>query len=472
MIKMNKRTLLAFILALIASSSFAVTKKSYFNYNRPVVSDYLWGILSSQAANTASVKKYFDKAYSETGSDHIRINLALELIRSDEPVEGYNILNDLFDKGFDLGRSGIYLYLYEFKKGNKKRAETVLDSVLAGMLKDKEIITAAAVLNQKINDRLNLFSDTNEFKSMINSALENKYGRAYDLYFSMIKMQICSRADGNTEKISEIIASLEKDQPELPYLIYRYAFDEYIFNKKFDKAAEMLEKMTRITYGEPEYFADIAELYSEKGDFTKARNTLLDGIKEYPESSLLLQLAELYVKSGDVLKAKIVYNGLKKRFPEGTYLYQIMATVFSRYKMEAECLEAYKEGILKDPENAELLNNYSYQLAQNSLDLDKAAEYIEKALKNRPGSVTFLDTKAWIYYKSGKIEEAEKIMDGIFENADVLNDPSSEELLEHLKVIKKALNKAGEIDNIQINKTAIMISDIILKSSLILKAAL
>jgi len=466
---MKSRLLFILLFALFIIEAGAFTKKNYYNYKREAVSNFIWGLFSEQLSNSDGVKKYYEKAYKDSKSDFIRHELALELIRTDKSEEGYKILNELYDKGFKLGRTGIYLYLEESKKENKTKSGDILDRIIAEMYEGNEIITAAMVVNQKMTDNMYYFTSSEQFEEYFKKILDNKFTKTYKWYFSTVAMQFYSKTTGSAAKITETMNSLEAEYPELPYIIYRFAFDEYIYLKDFEQAEQILLKMKRHTYGEAKFYSDEAELFASKGDFIKARNILLDGMKEFPESSLNLQLASLYIAQNDLIKAEIIYDKLIKKYPEGTYIHQVIANEYTQNGKIEKALNTYERVLKKYPDDPELLNNYSYQLAQSSKDLEKALEYVEKALLERADSITFLDTKAWVLFKMGRAAEAEKIMDKLFLDKNSFYHSSSEELYEHLKAIKTALNKTDDIKNISINKTAILLSEIFSKSNIILQ---
>lgn len=64
--------------------------------------------------------------------------------------------------------------------------------------------------------------------------------------------------------------------------------------------------------------------------------------------------------------------------------------------------------IESDPDNYMVLNNYSYYLAERGDKLEEAKRWSKKAIDNNPDNATFLDTYAWVLYKLGAFEEAEK----------------------------------------------------------------
>ena len=64
----------------------------------------------------------------------------------------------------------------------------------------------------------------------------------------------------------------------------------------------------------------------------------------------------------------------------------------------------------------------------------------ERVMETDGDNPTYIDTYAWVLYKSGKYREALKEMQRIFDNQHE-RDP---ELLEHMGYIKKALGKCDE----------------------------
>ncbi len=72
---------------------------------------------------------------------------------------------------------------------------------------------------------------------------------------------------------------------------------------------------------------------------------------------------------------------------------------------------AYDEVLVYNPNNAIVLNNYSYYLALRKENLEKAEKMSATLIKNHPENPTFLDTYAWVLFVSKKYKEARKIME-------------------------------------------------------------
>jgi tetratricopeptide (TPR) repeat protein len=73
--------------------------------------------------------------------------------------------------------------------------------------------------------------------------------------------------------------------------------------------------------------------------------------------------------------------------------------------------KAFDDALAFNPNNAIVLNNYSYYLALRKASLDKAEKMAALLIKNNPDNPTFLDTYAWVLYTRQKYREARKIME-------------------------------------------------------------
>ncbi|MCF7809703.1 tetratricopeptide repeat protein [bacterium] len=96
---------------------------------------------------------------------------------------------------------------------------------------------------------------------------------------------------------------------------------------------------------------------------------------------------------------------------------------------------AYEKALSIDPENATVLNNYAYMLSEQNHRIEDALKMVNKALELEPNSASYIDTRAWLYYRIGRYEEALSEI-----KIAMKMTPDSAELYEHLGYIYKALN--------------------------------
>ena len=469
MANMKKYLYILLLISLTAGSVYGFSKKKYSNYNRLAVNLFLNGMFYDFYMDTQSSIANYESAYRITKSDDINLAITLKHLSSGEKQIGLDILKELFEKGFDIGRYGIYLYLDAAENEDKARSAMILDSLINMSSRRGEEQIASRLIKQKLDDKKFDFADNDQFKEFITSAKEQKLSRSYSLYFNSLEMQFDSRTSSDAGYIVNNVTELENEYGMLPYTYYKLAYDELISLKDYESAAQILEKMSRITYGDIQYFSDNAGYSIDKEEYTKAINILLDGISEYPLSSLRFDLAGVYLDLKEYDKADIIYSKILEEVPPSGTIYGLIANEYQKRGDLSRTSEFYEKALDIFPEDPQMLNNYSYMLAEKSIDLDKALQMVEKALISEPGSITYLDTKAWVLYRMGKYEEAEKIMDDIFSDEDSYYHEASSELFGHYKEIKKALNKAGELDSITINDTVKIVSEIMNRSEYILR---
>jgi len=66
-----------------------------------------------------------------------------------------------------------------------------------------------------------------------------------------------------------------------------------------------------------------------------------------------------------------------------------------------------------------LKNNLAYMYAESGIKLDRAERLIREAMTVRPGEVSFQDTFAWVFYKQGRIQEAARVFELVFQQSEV-----------------------------------------------------
>jgi tetratricopeptide (TPR) repeat protein len=85
------------------------------------------------------------------------------------------------------------------------------------------------------------------------------------------------------------------------------------------------------------------------------------------------------------------------------------------------------------PAHVEALNYLGYTWAENNVHLDKALEFINKAIALKPDNGFILDSLGWVYFRMGELEKAKTAL----ERAIVL-EPEDPYILEHMGDIYQA----------------------------------
>lgn len=89
--------------------------------------------------------------------------------------------------------------------------------------------------------------------------------------------------------------------------------------------------------------------------------------------------------------------------------------------------ETLRRILAKEPQNATALNNLGYFLAERNDRLQEALEMTQRAVRVEPTNPSFLDSLGWVYFKLGKLPEAERYLGDA-----ARRNPASATIQEHL----------------------------------------
>jgi tetratricopeptide (TPR) repeat protein len=90
-----------------------------------------------------------------------------------------------------------------------------------------------------------------------------------------------------------------------------------------------------------------------------------------------------------------------------TQFFSTLGDIYHQLKNHDKSDEYYDKALLLSPNDAYVLNNYSYYLSLRETNLEKAKQMALRANEIDPESPSFMDTYGWVLYKLGEYEEAE-----------------------------------------------------------------
>ena len=136
---------------------------------------------------------------------------------------------------------------------------------------------------------------------------------------------------------------------------------------------------------------------------------LEEAVKNHGSEPLAyISLAEIYSDSDRGAQAVRVLQDAQAKFPTVNAIAFELGTVFDKQKKFAEAESAFKQVLVRDPENATALNYLGYMLAERGERLDESVDYLKKALQIEPENGSFLDSLGWAYFKADKLDLAEE----------------------------------------------------------------
>lgn len=186
-------------------------------------------------------------------------------------------------------------------------------------------------------------------------------------------------------------------------MLGRIAADE----KNYSEAESFFDKIIKEEPKNKYAWLYLSILYNQQGQTQKALKTLQDAISMLPEDpdllgyygSLLMQQKKYQEALAPLEKAYQLDNRNLNNIVS-------LGALYEELQMWAEEDSLYLHALEIFPDEAILLNNYSYSLSVRGIRLDEALELALKALSQEPENGAYLDTVGWIYFKMGNYEKA------------------------------------------------------------------
>ncbi len=196
-------------------------------------------------------------------------------------------------------------------------------------------------------------------------------------------------------------------------------------------------ELTRKTPGDDQAWEFLAILYLQSGELDSSAALLQEALVALPYHPRLLSLY------GGVLQQQGRYQAalspLEKAYrldPDDLSTISTLGLVYDALKMYSQLDSLYESALRKFPDNALLLNNYSYSLGVRGVQLERALEMARRALAREPGSAAYHDTVGWIFFQMGDYQKAR---DYILKSLEI--QPDNPEVVEHMGDI---FEKLGE----------------------------
>ena len=286
-----------------------------------------------------------------------------------------------------------------------------------------------------------------------------RFADAEDVYLSILEHEEANdeaterliRLYLHQKKIDEALVELERlraireDDERLDLTIGRILLDQ----KRYEEAAGHFSRVLSENSNAPDAVRTMLALtYYESGKFLQARQALA-GIQ--PESDvfedsilmririlqeeedlgaaekLLLEmiageetrrkefyfvLASLYRKQDRPEEGRAVFSQAEKAFPDNAKVVFEHALFLDRLGEMDEAIVLMEKVLLLDPDEPYALNYVGYTWADREMNLEKALEYVSRAVSLKPEDGYVQDSLGWVYFKMGDfsraVEELEK----------------------------------------------------------------
>ncbi|MGE3260182.1 MAG: tetratricopeptide repeat protein [Bacteriovoracia bacterium] len=152
-------------------------------------------------------------------------------------------------------------------------------------------------------------------------------------------------------------------------------------NKQYDQAVDFMQNAIKKRPDLVAFYPALAAVYEDQLKLTEARFALERGERLFPnDEAILYYLGFLYDRLGDKDKGVATMERL----------------------------------LGQNPNNPNALNFVGYTLLEQNKDLNRAEDYLSRAVALKPGDAFVLDSYGWLLYRQGKSQAAMKQLEKAF----------------------------------------------------------
>ena len=180
--------------------------------------------------------------------------------------------------------------------------------------------------------------------------------------------------------------------------------------------------------------------YGQLKDYENSKKYLLRAAKLAPNNANINQSLAFTLTQLKEYEEALRYLNLAKNInPNSAQIYGMMGMIYDDLGEWDKCNAAYERALAIDSTDILIMNNYAYSLSKQNKNLERALSLVNKALEGAPGNASYLDTKGWILFKMGKIDEAKKLIEEALKK-----EEASAEVNEHMGEIYLKLGNKKE----------------------------
>ena len=224
--------------------------------------------------------------------------------------------------------------------------------------------------------------------------------------------------------------------------------DLYYLDEQNEKALPAYLRALELNKDVFQVWQQVMVIYNTNRDWTNLLKVCNDALELFPnQATLYLFKGNAEQQNKELEKAVKSFNRGEKMSADNDKLRsQFLANlgdVYHQLNKYTESDSAYDRALKADPDNAYVLNNYSYYLSMRKINLEKAKQMSAYSNKLEPDNNSFLDTYAWILFQMNDFSGAKEWQ----EKAIKAGGDKSGTILEHYGDILFMLGKTEEALN-------------------------
>lgn len=381
-----------------------------------------------------------DKLIEKNGNDEAILMQQQQLYLKMNDVDGaVKIVQKLISGNPQEGK--YYTILADIYENNKHadKAEEVFIKMEKQFPDDPNVqISLAEHYKKKKNEA--------KYKEYVEKAITNKSLDA-ETQLNLLVAYIQEEGEESAKKaeairLAEMIVAQHTDNAQV---LAVYGDILGLSNEKY-KAVEQYKRSLAVDPGQYKVWQNLLFGYADRKDADSLILYSEKALKLFPNQAMLHYLNGVgHLNKKEFNTAVKSINRAIDMQPEENRqmladMYSTLGDVYQSIKEYTLSDSSFERALRLDPDNASVLNNYSYYLAVRGVRLDDAEKMSKRSLEIRKNEPTFMDTYGWILYKMKKYEKAKDLIQ-MAVDANPANADAT--LLEHLGDV---LYKLDDID--------------------------
>lgn len=299
------------------------------------------------------------------------------------------------------------------KTANDSLAEVYYNKILAEDPDSKSALYGRMELDRTNGKMESFFDSFNKYLALDDITNDRKLNYIQDLLKSPLFFN--DNTDEFAESLNKFYNKYQRDTA-VGYLAAQ--FDMYA--KKEKEAYDILNNLNEIYPSDKGVATNVIAInytlknWAELKAFTQ-KHLKANDIEGFTEDLLKAQgTAEYFMKDyGGAIETSKKLLEYAQKINDTELIadtYATLGDMSHEAGKKKDCYKYYKKALSINPEHCPVLNNYAWYLATDpkNKDYSKAQQMSKITILKEPGNSTYLDTYAYILYKSGDLSEARK----------------------------------------------------------------
>lgn len=318
----------------------------------------------------------------ESEKARVRLEELLRVDRSDDRTRFFlaEALNDMQEHG---AAEEIYRSLLK----EKPEGLDVLISLGLNLMAQRKFDEAAAT-----------------FETLLADSRINDQGRL----MARTQIAVIEYQRGNFDAALRSALEITRGQKQPNLQAINVALGVYRREKRYRDAVELLRPLVQEYPADAYLNSRYMEFLLRAGDRAQGSSIATETRKKGKRGAMLV--AESYAQLQEFTRAIEILETLRQNEPQDVDVLFQLGAVYERSGQVGEAENAFLDLLNQEPGHAPSLNYLGYMWADRNVNLERAAEMIERAVKKEPRNGAFVDSLGWVYFRLGNLELAEKYL--------------------------------------------------------------